>query len=68
MTAVGVTLVGQTLWLDYDAKGREPLTALSPTRFSWSGTIVEFSTRAGGAVHMLLRYVEGDESGPRRAK
>jgi hypothetical protein len=61
-----VTLSGATLWLEYAAKGKEPLTPLSPTRFSWSGSIVEFSTTAGGGVNLLLRYVEGDERGPKR--
>jgi len=57
---------GATLWLDYGAKGKEPLITLSPARFSWSGSIVEFSTATGGAVHVLLHYVEGDERGPKR--
>ena len=57
---------GSTLWFDYDGKGKEPLVALSPTRFSWSGSIVEFSPTSDGAVYMVIRYVEGDESGPRR--
>jgi hypothetical protein len=61
-----VTLSGATLWLEYAAKGKEPLTPLSPTRFSWSGAIVEFSTTPGGGVNLLLRYVEGDERGPKR--
>ena len=65
---VEVTMAGTTLWLEYAAKGKEPLVPLSPTRFSWSGTIVDFSTPAPGAVHLLLRYVEGDERGPKRAR
>ena len=62
----GVAVEGSTLWFDYDGKGKEPLVALSPTRFSWSGSIVEFSPTSDGAVYMVIRYVEGDESGPRR--
>jgi hypothetical protein len=61
-----VTLDDGVLWFDYDGKGKEILIALSPTRFSWSGTIVEFSTVADGTMNVLIRYVEGDESGPRR--
>jgi hypothetical protein len=67
-STVEVTMSGTTLWLEYAAKGKEPLVPLSPTRFSWSGTIVEFSTPAPGTVHLLLRYVEGDERGPKRTK
>ena len=63
---VGVTLEGAELWFDYDGKGRELLIALSPTRFSWSGTIVEFSTAANGGMNLLIRSVEGDERGARR--
>jgi hypothetical protein len=63
---VGVTLEGTALWFDYDSKGKEPLIALSPQRFSWSGSIVEFSAAADGAVNMVIHYVEGSEGGPRR--
>ena len=63
---VGVTLEGASLWFDYDGKGKEPLVALSPARFSWSGSIVEFSTGADGTMNLLIRYVEGDARGPRR--
>jgi hypothetical protein len=63
---VTVTQTGSTLWFDYDGKGTEELLALSPTRFSWSGAIVEFATAAGGAMEMVIRYAEGDERGPRR--
>jgi hypothetical protein len=66
-TVVAVTRTGGTLFVDYGAKGKEPLTALSPARFSWSGTIVEFSTTAAGGVNLLIRYVEGDDRGQRRA-
>ena len=61
-----VMLEDAVLWFDYDGKGREPLVALSPVRFSWSGSIVEFSTGADGTINMLLRYVEGDARGARR--
>jgi hypothetical protein len=63
---VGVTLEGTALWFDYDSKGKEPLIALSPQQFSWSGSIVEFSAAADGAVNMVIHYVEGSEGGPRR--
>jgi hypothetical protein len=63
---VAVTLAGATLWIEYDGKGKEELVPLAPTRFSWSGAVVEFSAAAGGAVNMLIRYVEGDEYGLRR--
>ena len=63
---VAVTLSGSTLWFDYDGKGKEELVALSPTRFSWSGAIVEFSSGPDGTMTMRLKYAEGDEVGPRR--
>jgi hypothetical protein len=63
---VTVTLSGSTLWLDYEGKGKEELLALTPSRFSWSGAIVEFSTAADGTMEMVLHYAEGDERGPRR--
>jgi hypothetical protein len=61
-----VTLDGADLWFDYDGKGKELLVALSPTRFSWSGSIVEFSPAADGAVNVAIHYVEGTERGARR--
>jgi hypothetical protein len=61
-----ITQSGSTLWFEYDGTGREELLALSPTRFSWSGSIVEFSTAADGTMIMRLKYAEGDEVGPRR--
>lgn len=67
-TVVDVSLSGSTLWLDYGSKGKEELLALTPSRFSWSGTIVDFATPAGAAVTVLLHYAEGSESGPKRAK
>ncbi len=67
-STVEVTMSGTTLWLEYAAKGKEPLLPLSATRFSWSGTIVEFSTPKPGTTHLLIRYVEGDERGPKRQK
>ena len=63
---VAITLAGSALSLDYDTKGKEPLIPLSPSRFSWSGSIVEFSTAGDGAANILIRYVEGDERGARR--
>jgi hypothetical protein len=35
-------------------------------RFSWSGTILEFSTAAGGTATLTIHYAEGSEGGPRR--
>lgn len=63
---VNVTLDGPDLWFDYDGSGKELLIALSPARFSWSGTIVEFSQGTAGAVAMAIHYVEGTERGARR--
>lgn len=62
-----LTLSGTTLWLDYNGKGKEELIALSPTMFSWSGTIVEFSIPTSGPVNMAVHYAEGSERGPKRA-
>jgi hypothetical protein len=61
-----VTTEGTNLWFDYDGKGKELLIPLSPTRFSWTGSIVEFSTAAAGAMNMAIHYVEGTERGARR--
>jgi hypothetical protein len=63
---VHVTLQGTDLWFDYDGKGKELLVALSPSRFSWTGTIVEFSPAANGGMNIELHYVEGTERGGRR--
>ena len=67
-TVAEISLSGTTLSLNYDGKGKESLIALSPTRFSWSGAIVEFSMPAGGAVNIVLHYAEGDELGTRRPR
>lgn len=63
---VHVTLDDPNLWFDYDGKGKEPLIPLSPARFSWSGSIVEFSPGAGGTMKIVIHYAEGDEAGQRR--
>ena len=63
---VAVTLSGSTLAVDYEGRGKEQLIALSPTRFSWSGAIVEFSAGANGVVSIRIHYVEGEDRGPRR--
>jgi len=65
-TVAAITLTGSMLALDYDGKGKEALLPLSPTRFSWSGTIVEFAAGAGGISEMVIHYAEGSERGPRR--
>jgi hypothetical protein len=61
-----VTRNGSDLWFDYDGKGKEMLLALSPTRFSWSGSIVEFAQVNGGGTNIEIHYVEGTERGARR--
>jgi hypothetical protein len=61
-----VTRDGSDLWFNYDAKGKEILMALSATRFSWSGSIVEFAPLNGGDVTLEIHYVEGTERGARR--
>jgi hypothetical protein len=61
-----VTLDGTDLWFNYDGKGKELLMALSATRFSWSGSIVEFGPVNGGGVNIAIHYVEGTERGARR--
>jgi hypothetical protein len=64
-TVATVTLEGGTLYLDYDAKGKEALVPLSPTRFSWSGAIMEFVS-GGNGPELLIHYAESTEAGPRR--
>ena len=61
-----VTLEGETLWFNYDGKGKEALIALSSTRFSWSGSSVEFSSGTDGTMNLIIHYVEGSERGRRR--
>ena len=63
---VTVTLDGTDPWFNYDGKGKELLMALSPARFSWSGTIVEFSPADAGGMNIVMHYVEGTERGARR--
>ncbi len=63
---VTVTQEGTNLWFDYDGKGRELLIALSPSRFSWSGSIVEFSGTTGNVMDITIHYVESTERGTRR--
>ena len=62
-----MTLEGADLLLEYDGKGRELLLALSPTQFSWTGQIVEFSP-GDGAMNITIHYVEGVEQGARRSQ
>jgi hypothetical protein len=64
-TVAAITVEGATLVVDYDAKGKEPLVPLSATKFSWSGSILEFVTRAG-SPELVIHYAESDERGPRR--
>jgi hypothetical protein len=63
---VQVTQDDTNLWFDYDGKGKELLVALSPSRFSWTGTIVEFSAAADGGMNIVMHYVESTERGRRR--
>jgi hypothetical protein len=63
---VHVIQEGTNLWFDYDGKGKELLVALSPTRFSWTGSIVEFGTSGDSGMSMAIHYVEGTELGLRR--
>ena len=63
---VHVTQEGTNLWFDYDGKGKELLIALSPTRFSWTGSIVEFGVPGDSALGIAIHYVEGTEIGARR--
>jgi hypothetical protein len=65
-TVVSVTLAAGTLHVDYGGKGTEELVPLSATKFSWSGTSVDFSTGANGVVTLEIHYAEGSETGPRR--
>jgi hypothetical protein len=65
-TVASVMLTGATLHLDYGGKGTEDLVPLSPTKFSWSGAIVDFSTAANGTATVEIHYAEGSEKGPRR--
>jgi len=65
-TEVAITLVGSALFLDYGGKGKEELIPLAATRFSWSGTVLEFSTAADGAMRLTIHYAENSEGGPRR--
>jgi len=63
---VNVTQEGANLWFDYDGKGKELLMALSPTRFSWAGSIVEFAATANDTMNITIHYVESTELGARR--
>jgi hypothetical protein len=63
---VHVTREDTNLWFDYDGKGKELLVALSPTRFSWTGSIVEFETSGDSGMSITIHYVEGTELGSRR--
>jgi hypothetical protein len=63
---VAITQEGTSLWFDYDGVGKELLIALTPERFSWSGTIVEFAPAADGAMNITMHYVESTERGSRR--
>ena len=65
-TVATVTLEGSTLSMDYDAKGKEALLPLSATKFSWSGSVLEFSKSASGTPALTIHYAEGSETGPRR--
>lgn len=61
-----VTIDAANLYFDYNGNGRELLVPLSPTTFSWSGSILEFSPGTGGGMNIELNYVEGTDTGTRR--
>lgn len=61
-----VTQEGTSLWFDYDGKGKELLVALSATRFSWTGSIVEFGATGDSGMNITIHYVESTEVGVRR--
>jgi len=63
---VHVTQEGTNLWFDFDGKGKELLVALSPTRFSWTGSIVEFAATGDNGIDITIHYVESTEVGARR--
>jgi hypothetical protein len=63
---IDVTVEGSNLWFDFDRKGKELLVPLSPTRFSWFGSIVEFSAGGGNTMNVALHYAEGTDRGTRR--
>ena len=63
---VAITQEGTSLGFDYDGVGKELLIALTAERFSWSGTIVEFSPADGDAMNIVIHYVESTERGSRR--
>ena len=63
---VYVTQDGTNLWFDYDGKGKELLVALSPTRFSLTGSIVEFGATGDNGINITIHYVESTEVGARR--
>jgi hypothetical protein len=65
-TVAAITQAGGALFLDYRGKGKEELIPLGATRFSWSGTILEFSTAADGAATLTIHYAETSEGGQRR--
>ena len=65
-TVAAITLADGALFLDYGGKGKEELIPLGATRFSWSGTVLEFSAAAGGAMTLTIHYAESSEGGPRR--
>ena len=61
-----VELSDNRLLVDYDDEGKQPVTPFTATRFSLAGTWIEFTPQPSGGMEMLIRYVEGDERGPRR--
>jgi hypothetical protein len=65
-TVAAITLADGALFLDYRSKGKEELIPLGATRFSWSGTVLEFSIAADGAATLTIHYAETSEGGKRR--
>ena len=63
---VDVTVDSTSLYLDYDGNGKELLIPVSPTRFSWAGSMVEFMAGDNEGMNVEMHYVEGTERGTRR--
>lgn len=63
---VEVTADDTSLYLSYKGEGNELLIPLSSTRFSWSGSIVEFTPSSDGEMNISFDYAEGQDRGTRR--
>ena len=62
-----VTVDGNNLYWNYDGAGMQKLDVLSQTTFSLTGTQIQFQrTGPGPATGLVIRSVEGDDTGVRR--